>query len=622
MSLSTILELILKGTDNASGVIDTVAGKVGGLGTSMTQFGSNMAGVGKQLSMGLTAPIVAMGTAAVMMAADLKDAQDKTIGVFGDMSESVLTWSETSNTAMGISQEQALQTAATYGNLFDAMGIGVGVSAEMSQSMVQLAADVAEFNSADPSAVMDAFMGAMSGRTIALKQYGIDIDAARVKQIALSNGWVDEAGNVTSAGEAMATYQLIMEQTTKQQGTFANSTDDVGVQMAILKATVTDAAAELGTQLLPYVSQLVGFISDLVQKFSDLSPTAQKTILIVAGIAAAIGPLLVIFGTLISSVGSIITFLGGLGGMVATVSTFFTATLIPAITAALPVIGSVVAAALPVIAILAAIAAAIALLVVAWQNDWGGIQEKTAAVVAWIQGAIDGFVAWITESWTLFLEFIRSLWETDWMNIQTIFTNFATIFQSIWAALKSAFEGDWFAFGENLRAAWDAVWENIKLIFSNAWDTLVSIATSIVDGIKAAFEIDWGAVGQAIIDAIVQAIKDGIDAVVDAALSVVDAAVDAVEGFLGIESPSKRFLEIGQRMMEGLSLGIQRSVELPEREAVYAAGRAYSGAAAAAAVVNQYQYSIPIRVGRVDSSFDVNMIAERVIQRIKEMRRQ
>lgn len=69
--------------------------------------------------------------------------------------------------------------------------------------------------------------------------------------------------------------------------------------------SLVNAGIQIGDVLAPYIEKAVTFIQGLLDKFNELSPTTQKIIVAVAAVAAAIGPLLVVIGTLISSIGSI-----------------------------------------------------------------------------------------------------------------------------------------------------------------------------------------------------------------------------------------------------------------------------------------------------------------------------
>lgn len=83
-------------------------------------------------------------------------------------------------------------------------------------------------------------------------------------------------------------------------------------QLIILKNKLVDLGITLGNILIPFVLKMVELVEPWIEKFASLSEKTQKTILILGGLAAAIGPVLVVGGALISSIGTIVSAVGGL----------------------------------------------------------------------------------------------------------------------------------------------------------------------------------------------------------------------------------------------------------------------------------------------------------------------
>jgi hypothetical protein len=67
---------------------------------------------------------------------------------------------------------------------------------------------------------------------------------------------------------------------------------------------------------------------------------------------------------------------------------------------------------LPVIAIIAAIGVAVGLLYAAWTSNWGGIQDKTAAVWAWLQPLLGQLQAWLQITIPIALAWLANVWQT------------------------------------------------------------------------------------------------------------------------------------------------------------------------------------------------------------------
>ena len=97
--------------------------------------------------------------------------------------------------------------------------------------------------------------------------------------------------------------------------------DNIKGSMEAMKGSLETAAITLSTVLAPSIIAITEKITELANKFAALSPETQKTILVIAGIAAAIGPVLVIVGTLITAVGAIAGVFATVSGAIAVLTT-------------------------------------------------------------------------------------------------------------------------------------------------------------------------------------------------------------------------------------------------------------------------------------------------------------
>ena len=377
--MSDILgKLIVKiATDAAdfSAGLDTAQSKMAATAQKMTS-------VGKDLSLGVTTPLLAMGGVAIKAASDLGESANKVNVVFGEQAAAIQQWASKSASAIGQSRQQALEAVGTYGNLFDSMGIGKDKAAQMSMGLVQLASDLSSFNNIDPTVALEKLRAGLTGETEPLRSLGVNLSAAAVQAKAMEMGLAGSTKEITPAISAQAAYALILEQTKNAQGDFARTSDGLANSSRIMKAQLTDAAATMGQHLLPIALKVVQGLNGMLESFNNLSPAAQKTILVIAGIAAAIGPVLVVAGTLISSW--------------VTVSAAFAASgpVITAISGVLSALGG------PVTLIIAAVAA----LAVAWSTNFMGIRDVTYSAIGaardFIGGAVQSIRSFFSGSWS------------------------------------------------------------------------------------------------------------------------------------------------------------------------------------------------------------------------------
>jgi phage-related protein len=263
---ATRSSLTLKGAMKALGTgIKSTLGFV----FSMTKAIVGMTAVVAGLAIGLVAFTVGP-------ASDLNETISKTEVVFGSAADKVLEFGETSAEALGLSKNAALGAASTYGNLLRAMGLTENESADMSTSLVQLAADLASFNNLETADVLDKLRAGLTGEAEPLKQLGVNMNQARIQAKALELGLVGVDGELTAAAKAQAAYAIILEDTTLAQGDFARTSDGLANQQRELQARFENIRAEIGTALLPVVTTLVTQLNDFLA--SDVARAGLETL--------------------------------------------------------------------------------------------------------------------------------------------------------------------------------------------------------------------------------------------------------------------------------------------------------------------------------------------------------
>lgn len=243
-----------------------VSGEHGKIGKAFSGLGSMAGKAFKVAAVGAIAGAAAVGAFAkvsIDAASDLAESQSKVEVVFGDSAEAVKKWADTSATAFGQSKQQALEAAGTYGNLFQAFGIQAKPAQEMSQSLVELAADLASFNNTSVPEALQALQSGVSGETEPLKRYGIAINDVRLKQEAMALGLIKSTKDALSpAAKAQASYSLIMKDTALAQGDFARTSDGLANKQRILAAKFDNLKATIGTALMPVMLGLVTVVAD------------------------------------------------------------------------------------------------------------------------------------------------------------------------------------------------------------------------------------------------------------------------------------------------------------------------------------------------------------------------
>lgn len=177
--------------------------------------------------------------------------------------------------------------------------------------------------------------------------------------------------------------------------------DNLGGQLTILKSTLEGIAIAFGDILLPTIKNVVAGLQNFLNWITNLTDGQKQLIATIATIVAAIGPVLLIIGKLITSVVQIAKVVTSVVGIITKIG--------PAVAG---VVKAVVAALGPVGIIITIIGAVIAALVALYNKNeafrnfvntaWAQIKEVISGVVnaivnfftVTIPGAIDAVVSW------------------------------------------------------------------------------------------------------------------------------------------------------------------------------------------------------------------------------------
>lgn len=276
--------------------LNTASGK-------LESFGSKVTNIGKSLTTRLTLPLGIAGGAAIKMASDFEESLNKVNVAFGEASGTVKDFAKTTLQQFGIAQGTALDMAALFGDMSTSMGLSVDAAADLSTSLVGLAGDLASFKNMNIEEVTTALAGVFTGETESLKRLGIVMTQVNLEQFAMEQGIRKTIKEMSQAEKVQLRYQFVMAKTANAQGDFARTSEGAANQMRIFQESMKELGASFGAVILPAFTKLVQKANAVLLKFRDLDDGTKKTIMIIGGIAAAIGPVLVVLGSMASGIG-------------------------------------------------------------------------------------------------------------------------------------------------------------------------------------------------------------------------------------------------------------------------------------------------------------------------------
>jgi hypothetical protein len=268
---------------------------------NLKSIGKELTSTGEALTKGLTLPILAVAGASVKMASDMQETTNKVSEIFEENASVIENWSKDSIKSMGLAQQTAMESAALFGDMGKGMQIPTKAGLEMSTSLTQLSADMASFKNVSQERVQQALTGVYTGETEALKGLGIVMTEANLKQFALSKGITKSIDDMTQAEKVQLRYAYVMSVTSDAQGDFERTGGGAANQARMLKEQLKQAGVDIGNILLPAATDLIKSLNGIIKSFQDLSPETKQTIITVALVAAAIGPVITIIGKLFTT---------------------------------------------------------------------------------------------------------------------------------------------------------------------------------------------------------------------------------------------------------------------------------------------------------------------------------
>lgn len=316
-----------------------------------------------------------------------------------------------------------------------------------------------------------------------------------------------------------------------------------------MKGSIDTAFLAVGDRLTPATTAISGFITTLVNGFSNLSPATQQVIVTVAAVVAAIGPLLIFIGKVTSAIG----------------------TMIPVVTKLWAVM-----AANPLGVLITAIGLIVAGLIYFFTQTETGKK-------AWAN-----FTQFLSNAWKNFLQFFTDIGQNiakGWDKTVTGLKNFFSKFLD--GAVKLFL--NWTLPGLIIKN-----WDKIVQFFSTAWNAIIGFFKKALDFIVNLF-MNWTLLGVIIKNwskivaffqkapgqiigfftklpaQFIQMGKDIINGLINGAGTLLPKIgefflnmlpgwiVEPFKKALGIASPSKLFDVFGRNIIQGLNRGLTKS---------------------------------------------------------------
>lgn len=393
----------------------------------------------------------------------------------------------------------------------------------------------------DISGIADELTGKLGGLSDAERDAALQTifgsDASRAAAILMQSGSEGLAKYIAATNDATAAETMA----NAQKGELSWALENMG-------GAVESASIAFGTALAPAITAVAGVIGNVAEAFASLPAGVQTAIAVVLALVAALGPLLMVVGSVVAA--------------------------LPAISEGFAVLGGALAIPLaPAAAVVAAIAAVAAAIYAAWTTSEtfraavmagvdaisSKVQEICAFLAPYVQAFLDQIVSTVQVAMDTLGPIIGAVLTVIVSTVVPILTSIMDTVAQVLAVILATVTNVMAAVSTVIQGAWTLIQGIFQTVLgvilavttgdftmlqqgvSNILNGLAGIVSGILQGIASVFSGQWNAI-RAVVTGVCNAvtgavsgafngIKSVIDSTMNGAKSTVSGALSAISGF-------------------------------------------------------------------------------------------
>lgn len=174
-------------------------------------------------------------------------------------------WANSAIENFGIAAGAAKRYAGTLTAMFQSNNIAMDDAGKMSLRLVELAGDLSAFYNIDTETAYNKIKSGMAGMVRPLRDLGIDLSAATLKEYALAQGIEKNYSKMTQAEKIMLRYKYILEQTETQQSDFKRTSESFANSLRTLRAYLNSVTTQIGVGLAAAIRPAIVALNHLMK---------------------------------------------------------------------------------------------------------------------------------------------------------------------------------------------------------------------------------------------------------------------------------------------------------------------------------------------------------------------
>lgn len=393
----------------------------------------------------------------------------------------------------------------------------------------------------DISGIADELTGKLGGLSDAERDAALQTifgsDASRAAAILMQSGSEGLAKYIAATNDATAAETMA----NAQKGELSWALENMG-------GAIESASIAFGTALAPAITAVAGVIGNVAEAFASLPAGVQTGIAVVLALVAALGPLLMVIGSVVAA--------------------------LPAISEGFAVLGGALAIPLaPAAAVVVAIAAIAAAIYAAWTTSEtfraavmagvdaisSKVQEICAFLAPYVQAFLDQIVSTVQVAMDTLGPIIGAVLTVIVSTVVPILTSIMDTVAQVLAVILATVTSVMAAMSTVIQGAWTLIQGIFQTVLgvilavttgdftmlqqgvSNILNGLAGIVSGVLQGIASVFSGQWNAI-RAVVTGVCNAvsgavsgafngIKSVIDSTMNGAKNTVSGALSAISGF-------------------------------------------------------------------------------------------
>lgn len=225
---------------------------------------------------------------AITLGGDITEIDHIVESVYGNMSDTVKSWSNNMIDNYGVASGAAKRYAGTLTAMAKASGIAADQASVMGVRLTEAAADISAFFNISQDEAYQKIQSGMAGMVRPLRSLGIDISAATLKQYALTQGIQKSYAAMTQSEKMLLRYDYIMKVLSKDAevgigvlGDYERTQYSYANSLRKLQAYLTSIKTQIGVGFAAAIRPALVAINELMKgllKAATAFATFMKTL--------------------------------------------------------------------------------------------------------------------------------------------------------------------------------------------------------------------------------------------------------------------------------------------------------------------------------------------------------